>query len=261
MLCVSPHCSSGKSHRVSYSHVAYSAHSIFRTIVRADLRPLARVPHPGSRLVTPWTLFLNERAPPVPVRVVHAAVPVLRREQRLTSGTFPEKHEPVRGHRFDSLLSTHRARDCRGQRDHHAALEDVFIGGSSADPAKDTAGSQQQQDRSNPHRELHRQASRSAFEFSQNLWRPECGKRFRKTRVEIPYSCLRNGASRSVQFRSDRLVSRSGRYRDTVRSETLMPSVSSLLWIRGAAQRPFSVAMAQFGSEVGHRCVVVRAAP
>ena len=40
------------------------------------------------------------------------------------------------------------------------------------------------------------------------------------------------------------LVSRSGRYRDTVRSETAIPSFSNSPWIRGAPQRRFSAANA-----------------
>jgi hypothetical protein len=41
----------------------------------------------------------------------------------------------------------------------------------------------------------------------------------------------------------DRLVCRSGRYRDTVRSETVKPSLSNSPWIRGAPQRPLAVAI------------------
>ena len=49
--------------------------------------------------------------------------------------------------------------------------------------------------------------------------------------------------ARNVRQVCDRLVSRSGRYRDTVRSETMIPSFSNSPWIRGAPQRQFSVAM------------------
>src|SRR6266849_2263231 len=41
----------------------------------------------------------------------------------------------------------------------------------------------------------------------------------------------------------DGAVSRSGRYRDTVRSETVMPSFRNSPWIRGAPQRKFAAAM------------------
>ena len=42
--------------------------------------------------------------------------------------------------------------------------------------------------------------------------------------------------ARNVRQVCDRLVSRSGRYRDTVRSETMIPSFSNSPWIRGAPQ-------------------------
>jgi hypothetical protein len=48
--------------------------------------------------------------------------------------------------------------------------------------------------------------------------------------------------ARNVRQVCDGAVSRSGRYRDTVRSETAIPSFSNSPWMRGAPQRRFSVA-------------------
>ena len=56
----------------------------------------------------------------------------------------------------------------------------------------------------------------------------------------------------------DGAVSRSGRYRDTVRSETVMPSFSNSPWIRGAPQRKFSVAMRRMRAR---RCESIRGLP
>ena len=49
--------------------------------------------------------------------------------------------------------------------------------------------------------------------------------------------------ARNVRQVWDGLVRRLGRYRDTVRSETVKPSLSNSPWIRGAPQRPFAVAI------------------
>jgi hypothetical protein len=49
--------------------------------------------------------------------------------------------------------------------------------------------------------------------------------------------------ARKVRHVCDGAVPRSGRYRDTVRSETIIPSFSNSPWIRGAPQRWFSVAI------------------
>jgi hypothetical protein len=49
--------------------------------------------------------------------------------------------------------------------------------------------------------------------------------------------------ARNVRQVCDGAVSRSGRYRNTVRSETVIPDVSNSPWIRGAPQRRFAVAM------------------
>src|SRR5260370_34574524 len=49
--------------------------------------------------------------------------------------------------------------------------------------------------------------------------------------------------ARKVRHVCDRLVRGSDRYRDTVRSETVMPSFINSPWIRGAPQSEFSVAM------------------
>ena len=46
---------------------------------------------------------------------------------------------------------------------------------------------------------------------------------------------------RNVRHVCDRPRVRSGRYRETVRSETAMPSFSNSPWMRGAPQRQFSV--------------------
>jgi hypothetical protein len=45
--------------------------------------------------------------------------------------------------------------------------------------------------------------------------------------------------ARNVRQVCDRLVRRSGKYRDTVRSDTVNPSFSNSPWIRGARQRAF----------------------
>jgi hypothetical protein len=49
--------------------------------------------------------------------------------------------------------------------------------------------------------------------------------------------------ARNVRHVCDGAVPRSGRYRDTVRSERTSPSFSNSPWIRGAPQRWFSVAI------------------
>ncbi len=49
--------------------------------------------------------------------------------------------------------------------------------------------------------------------------------------------------ARNVRHVCDGAVPRPGRYRDTVRSETTIPSFSNSPWIRGAPQRWFSVAI------------------
>ena len=49
--------------------------------------------------------------------------------------------------------------------------------------------------------------------------------------------------TRKVRQVCDGPVARSGRYRDTVRSETVMPSFSNSPWILGAPQRRFSFVM------------------
>jgi hypothetical protein len=52
-----------------------------------------------------------------------------------------------------------------------------------------------------------------------------------------------NSFARNVRQLWRRCFLRSGIYRDTVRSETEIPSFSNSPWIRGAPQRPFDVAM------------------
>ena len=49
--------------------------------------------------------------------------------------------------------------------------------------------------------------------------------------------------AKNVRHVCDGGMSRLGRYRDTVRSEMVMPSLSSSPWIRGAPQRKFSARM------------------
>ena len=63
-------------------------------------------------------------------------------------------------------------------------------------------------------------------------------RRHRRGECQAPMCFARN-----VHQVCDGVVRRWGRYRDTVRSETMNPSFSNLPWIRGAPQRQFSVAM------------------
>ena len=49
--------------------------------------------------------------------------------------------------------------------------------------------------------------------------------------------------AKNVRHVWDGGLSRFGRYRDTVRSETVIPSLSSSPWIRGAPQRKLSARM------------------
>jgi hypothetical protein len=49
--------------------------------------------------------------------------------------------------------------------------------------------------------------------------------------------------AKNIRHVCDGALNRSHRYRDTVRSETVMPSFTNSPWIRGAPQRRFSVAM------------------
>jgi hypothetical protein len=75
--------------------------------------------------------------------------------------------------------------------------------------------------------------------------------------------------TRKVRQVCDGPVARSGSYRDTVRSETVIPSFSNSPWIRGAPQRRFSLAMcrmsprmsASMGGLPGRRCEFRRQHP